>query len=525
MNMKIKSFLFALILGYSATSNGQSITFSEHIAPIIYNQCTNCHRPGEIGPFSLTNYTEVAAYGSMIQYVTDINYMPPWKPDPNYRQYQKENYLSAEQKQQISTWVNDGMPQGNPALEPPLPVFPTGSQVGVPDLVLSFAEAHTVQGNNIDEYIYFVIPTGLTEDKLIRSLEFRPGNTQVVHHTLIWEDTTGGAAAQDALTPEYGYFGGQATAEVLEQQQLPGYLPGSAPVIYTNGITQKLHAGADLKLQMHYAPTPIEQTDSSTINIFFENSNADRLLQTYIMVPLPGVLVNGPFIMPPNQIKEFHGTFNVPFDVSLFSISPHCHKLGTHWKVYAVPPTGDTIPLISIEDWDFNWQGSYQFRSLLKVPAGSVIHAFAGYDNTVNNPFNPNSPPEFVSWGEGTADEMFYLPISFLPYQQGDENIVFEDGTVGNLNIKTVADKLYPIYPVPASDIVKFGYTLETAGNVSLSIFNIEGKLIQSVHQNSFHLPGYHTKELKVSDLTPGIYFLEFTKGNLRQTEKFVIGE
>ena len=522
--MKIKSFLFALILGYSATSNGQSITFSEHIAPIIYNQCTNCHRPGEIGPFSLTNYTEVAAYGSMIQYVTDINYMPPWKPDPNYRQYQKENYLSAEQKQQISTWVNDGMPQGNPALEPPLPVFPTGSQVGVPDLVLSFAEAHTVQGNNNDEYIYFVLPTGLTEDKLIRSLEFRPGNTQVVHHTLIWEDTTGAAAAQDALTPGYGYYGGQGSS-ALNQQQLPGYVPGAVPIVYSNGIVQKLHAGGDLKLQVHYAPTPIEQTDSSTINIFFENSNADRLLQTYIMLPLPSVLENGPFIMPPNEVREFHGTFTVPFDVSLFSVAPHCHKLGTHWKVYAVKPSGDTIPLISIEDWDFNWQGSYQFRSLLKVPAGSVIHAFAGYDNTVNNPFNPNNPPLSVSWGEGTADEMFYLPISFLPYQIGDENIVFEDDVVGNLNIKTVADKLYPIYPVPASDIVKFGYTLETAGEVSLNIFNIEGKLIQSVHQNSFHLPGYHTKELKVSDLTPGIYFLEFTKGNLRQTEKFVIGE
>ena len=511
-------------MAFAAVSKGQSVTFSEHIAPIIYNQCTNCHRPGEIGPFSLTNYTEVAAYGSMIQYVTDINYMPPWKPDPNYRQYQKENYLSAEQKQQISTWVNDGMPQGNPALEPALPVFPTGSQVGVPDLVLSFAEAHTVQGNNNDEYIYFVIPTGLTEDKLIRSLEFRPGNTQVVHHTLIWEDTTGAAAAQDALTPSYGYYGGQGSS-VLNQQQLPGYVPGAVPIEYSNGIVQKLHAGGDLKLQMHYAPTPIEQTDSSTINVFFENSNADRLLQTYIMVPQPGVLVNGPFIMPPNQVKEFHGTFTVPFDVSLYSIAPHCHKLGTHWKVYAVPPTGDTIPLISIEDWDFNWQGSYQFRSLLKVPAGSVIHAFAGYDNTVNNPFNPNSPPETVSWGEGTSDEMFYLPISFLPYQIGDENIVFEDEVVGNLNIKTVADKLYPIYPVPASDIVKFGYTLETSGNVSLSIFNMEGKLIQSVHQNSYHLPGYHTKELKVSDLTPGIYFLEFTKGNVRQTEKFVIGE
>jgi hypothetical protein len=524
MNMKIKTFLFALTMALAAISQGQSITFSEHIAPIIYNQCTNCHRPGEIGPFPLTNYTEVAAYGSMIQYVTDINYMPPWKPDPNYRQYQKENYLSAEQKQQISTWVNDGMPQGNPALEPPLPVFPTGSQVGVPDLVLSFAEAHTVQGNNNDEYIYFVLPTGLTEDKLIRSLEFRPGNTQVVHHTLIWEDTTGAAAAQDALTPGYGYYGGQGSS-ALNQQQLPGYVPGAVPIVYSNGIVQKLHAGGDLKLQVHYAPTPIEQTDSSTINIFFENSNADRLLQTYIMLPLPSVLENGPFIMPPNEVREFHGTFTVPFDVSLFSVAPHCHKLGTHWKVYAVKPSGDTIPLISIEDWDFNWQGSYQFRSLLKVPAGSVIHAFAGYDNTVNNPFNPNNPPLSVSWGEGTADEMFYLPISFLPYQIGDENIVFEDNVVGNLNIKTVADKLYPIYPVPASDIVKFGYTLETAGNVSLSIFNIEGKLIQSVHQNSFHLPGYHTKELKVSDLTPGIYFLEFVKVNVRHTEKFVVGE
>jgi hypothetical protein len=516
----------ALII-WAFSAKAQSVTFSEHIAPIVYKHCTSCHRPGEIGPFSLTSYNEVSSWGTMIKYVTSINYMPPWKPDPNYRKYQKENYLSATQKQQIVDWVDQGMPQGNPSLEPPLPVFPSGSQVGVPDKVVSFSQKHMHPGNNQDEYRYFVIPTGLTETKKIRSLEFRPGNTRIVHHALIWEDTTGAAAAADALTPEYGYSGNQGPGANLNQQQLPGYVPGSSPVIYKNGITQLLHDGSDLKLQLHYAPSAVNESDSSSINIFYESNPTSRLLQTNIMLPLPSVLVNGPFIIPANSIKEFHGKITVPFEASLFSVAPHCHILGTHWKVYAVKPNGDTIPLINIKKWDFNWQGSYQFKQLLRIPAGSVIHAFAGYDNTVNNINNPHNPPITISWGEGTGDEMYYLPISYLPYQQGDENLVFEDSitTSNGFTIQKVKDKLYPVSPVPAHDIVRFGYTLETPGKVSLKLIGTDGKLKRELARDSYHLPGYHTRELSVSDLPKGIYYLEFTKGANRQVQKFVVSQ
>lgn len=521
--MNIKTTFFLAFIFTAVEWNAQTVTYSEHIAPIIYNHCTNCHRTGEIGPFPLTNYTEVAGWAATIQYVTEIGYMPPWKPDPTYRRYRKENFLSAEQKQQITDWVNQGMPQGNPALEPALPVFPTGSQVGVPDLVLSFAEAFEHQGNNTDEYRYFVIPTGLTEDKNIRSLEFRPGNKNIVHHTLIWEDTTGASAASDAATPEYGYSGSQGVGGNLNQQQLPGFVPGAAPVVYSNGITQTIHAGADLKLQMHYAPSATNEVDSSSINIFFEDAPNTRPLLTYIMLPFGNTLVNGPFIMLPNQVKEFHGVFTVPLDVSLFSIAPHCHKLAQHWKVYAVEPSGDTIPLINIREWDFNWQGAYQFQQLIKLTAGAVIHAFCEYDNTTNNINNPNNPPQLVTWGEGTTDEMFYLPISFLVYQEGDENIVFDDNTVNVLNIYQTKDKLYPVNPTPSGDNIRFGFTIGNSGNVSLKIYSLEGKLVKQIENNSYHLPGYHVKDLNVSDLRSGVYFLEMIKGEMRQTEKIII--
>lgn len=523
--MKTNLITLALILVGAQKGSAQNLTFAEHIAPIIYEHCTSCHRQGEIAPFPLTNYQEVADWGSTIQYVTQIGYMPPWKPDPNYRTYQRENYLSAEEKQQISDWVNQGMPEGNPALTPNPPVFPSGSQVGVPDLVVSFSQSYLHQGNNQDEYRYFVIPTGLTEDKNIRAMEFRPGNKQIVHHALIWEDTTGSAAAADALTPEYGYTGGQGSAADLNQVQFPGYVPGQSPVIYSQGITQRLHAGSDLKIQMHYAPVSVDESDSSSINIFFENGSANRLLKSYIMTPLGQTLVNGPFVMPPNETREFHGTFTVPFPVSLYGISPHCHKLGTHWTVYAVTPQNDTINLIKINDWDFNWQGAYQFKQLLKIPAGSVLHAFAGYDNTTNNPTNPNNPPQTVTWGEGTADEMFYLPFLYLNYQPGDENIVFEEeNPVGNsFSLVKTANKLYPVFPSPASDVTRYGFTLETSGTVEISLLGLDGKLLSKPVSARFHLPGYHINDLDLSQVPSGVYLLEMNKDGERQSQKLVV--
>ncbi len=512
---KIFTLLGCLMLTFAMT--GQSVTFSEHIAPIIYDNCTSCHRPGEIGPMALTNYEEIRNWAPMIDYVTDIRYMPPWKPDPDFSNFLDERALSDEEIQLIQDWVAAGTPQGDPALEPPLPDFPEGSQLGEPDLVLSFEEAHLHPGDNLDEYRYFVLPTGLTEDVDLSALELRPGNTRIVHHALFWNDTTGQAAALDAETPEYGFegfggFGSGQNSSFTRSQQLPGYVPGAKPRHYVEGIGQRLYAGSDLVVQMHYAPTPVAEYDSSTVNLFFKDEPVARYVRTHIMLPVFGTLTNGPFFIPANQERTFHGIWEIEEDLSLIGVAPHMHLLGRDWTVFAISPEGDTTNLISIPDWDFNWQGTYYFDRFVIVPAGSEIHAYASYDNTADNPYNPNNPPQWVSWGEGTADEMYYLPIAYVPYQPGDENVVFPDDQTTDveeaLRLATAENKLYPPYPNPAAGAVTIGYTLETPARVSLEILDATGRSVKTVFVDRQHLAGQHKIELDGGALPSGFYLL-----------------
>ena len=517
-------FIFFLLFNLPRLQS-QTINYAEHIAPIIYKKCTSCHRPGEIGPFSLTNYDQVAAYASTIKFVTGIKYMPPWKADPAYQHYQNENYLTDDEIQKISDWVDDQMPRGDPSIEPELPVYPKGSQIGVPDLVLSFAKSHKIKGNNTDEYRYFVLPTGLKESKDLVCLEMRPGNTSVVHHTLFWQDTTGKAKAADDATPEYGYAPEEADV-TGPQNQLFGYVPGVRPTLLTYGLAQKLYAGADIKMQMHYAPAPVDETDSSTVNLFFAKTPAQRYLQSHIMLPFPTTLGGDIFVIQPETKREFHGVLKIPFKVSIFSIAPHMHKLGTHWKVFAVKPTGDTVPLINIKAWDFNWQGNYNFKKLIVLPAGSVIHAYAGYDNTSSNPHNPHSPPKLVTWGEGTGDEMYYLPIIYLPYMTGDENMVFEDHSpafLSKLHLQGLDNRLFSVNPNPVGDVLKTGYYLAKTGKVNLKIIDQSGSLVKTIYSDKNHFPGYHTSELDVSGLAAGVYTLILEQGTDRKYQKILV--
>lgn len=522
---------FALLSGILFRAEGQTVTWSEHIAPIIYKHCTGCHRPGEIAPFSLTSYQDAANWAYTIKYVTNIRYMPPWKADTKFgREYVGENFLTDDQVDLIKNWVDGGMLRGDSTLEPPVPQFPSGSQIGTPDLVLSFAKTHIHPGDGEDEYRYFVIPTGLMEDKDLVALEMRPGNTRVVHHALFWEDLSGSAAAADAATPEYGYIGNGGVGTPGGQQnfnnQFPGYVPGQRPYLFSQGIAQKIHAGSDLVIQVHYAPTTADEPDSSTVNLFFASQPAARFVKTKIMLPFAGTLENGPFIIPANQTRLFHGTWKIPEHASLLSISPHMHLLGTNWEVFAVTPSGDTINLINIPDWDFNWQGTYPFKKLIPVPANTVIHAFAGYDNTVNNPNNPNNPPKLTAWGEGTSDEMYYLPISYLSYQQGDENIEFTDGTssADGPNFVFQKNKLYPVWPNPASGQVKIGYTIGQSAKVNLHVFDARGTLVASLLNNRLAFTGEHIQDWDVTGLLPGLYFIRLDIGTERFVQKLIVG-
>ena len=499
-----RGFLLLLLVVTSVFSlKAQNVNYSEHVATIIYNHCTTCHRSGEVAPFSLTNYNEVKNWSTMIAYVTSIRYMPPWKANPSFSHFQGENYLTDSEIKTIGDWVKQGTPQGNSNLEPKPPVFPKGSQVGVPDKVVSFKQAYKHKGNGKDEYRYFVIPTGLTDAKTLVSMEVRPGNTRIVHHTLAWADTTGTAAAEDAKTPEYGYAGSSSSALSGLDNQLPGYVPGMRPIIYNNGMAQRLPPKSDLKLQMHYAPTTTDEWDSTSVNLFFAKTPAKRFVKSKVLVPLGTVLVNGPFIIPANQVKDFHGTYTFAEKVSLLNISPHMHKLGQRWVVLAVTPKKDTINLVNIKEWDFNWQGTYSYKKPVVLPAGTIMHAYAKYDNTTANINNPNNPPKLISWGENTSDEMYYLPFSWVTYQAGDESLNLESSITAaeDLNFYSVKNQLYPVSPNPASGDVKIGFTLQEGGKINLSLVNLKGEKLKTIAENTDYLPGLHQIDSNITEL------------------------
>lgn len=515
--------IYLLLLSISSFAQ---VTFTKDIAPIIYNNCTNCHRQGEIAPFSMTNYDEILPWAQSIKYVTSIRYMPPWKADPEFSRFQGERFLTQAQIDLIAEWVDNDAPYGNASEEPSLPDFPTGSQIGTPDLILHYAESYHHYGESKDEYRVFVLPTGLNEDKQIATVELRPGNRQILHHALFTYDDTGAAAAMDAQDPAYGYDGfGGFGIDGWENRMLPGYVPGQKPILFPEGLGQILPAHSDLLMQVHYGPFPQPSDDSSTVNIFFKKEPVTRQVANFIFVPFDPLITNGPFIIAPNTVRTFHCQFTTPFKISIFAIWPHCHLLGQEYEVYAVNAAGDTTNLIRIPEWDFNWQGSYNFKKYIVLDPGTTIHVYATYDNTINNPSNPNSPPKFVTWGEKTTDEMLFLPISYVFYQQGDENAVFEENptSIDDPNISFVDHYLAPPVPNPAKDQAYINFVLEQADHISLRVLDMQGNVVKQLATSDKMQAGAHTMTLDLNQWPSGAYFVQMLGTNFIQSQKLVV--
>ncbi len=517
-------FAAVLLLGTPAL-NAQTPTWSGEIANIIYSNCTSCHRPGEIGPFSLTSYEEASAWSYMVAHVTEERIMPPWKPDPDYSSFFGERVLSQDQITALREWADAGAPEGDPAQAPPLPEFPTGSQLGTPDLVLTMSEPYRIEGDYQDDYRIFVIPTGFTEPKEIAAIEFRPGNANAVHHVLIAYENSGNGALLDAVTPEYGYpsFG---DFRVPTLGIVGGYTPGIETIPYPEGIGKVLPAGTDLLVQVHYAPIAAEEWDQSTVNIFFKEPD-DEVNRCAVNFNIsPGDLYGGypAFRVLPNEITNFHATQLVEEDISLLSIQPHSHYLGTSYLVYAITPDGSNIPIIRIRDWDFNWQGTYTFRQMIHLPAGTVLHSIATYDNTSDNPYNPNSPPQLVDWGERSADEMMLVRLQSVSYRPGDEDLIIETGFTEVLpSVDQSWGTLFPIVPNPAVDQAELPVHLEQPAIVRLSVYNANGALVKLPETTLRLGSGFHTIPLDLKDLPEGMYLIVLEGEQFRLTQRLVV--
>ena len=495
------------------------ITFSQHIAPLVYQHCTSCHRVGEVAPFPLTTYAEVASHGQTIKYVTGTRYMPPWKADPNYRHYLDENTLTTVEIQRIRDWVDGGMPQGNPALTPPVPTFPSGSQLGTPDLVVPMARAFPHQGNGQDLYRIFVLPVNLPADRDIAAIEFRAGNKRIVHHAIIGLDTTQRAQALDAADPGYGYtqFGGFGFAPLVENWA--GWVSGTQARFFPAGMGKKLYRRASLLLQIHYGPSYSPQTDSSVINIFYARQPVRRYVQTLPIIS-PQTLTNGPFVIPAGQVKTFSARYTVPVEATLLSVLPHAHLVNQKWKIWGVKPNGDTIRVVKINDWDFRWQNAYRFTNLLRIPAGTRLMATVTYDNTAANPRNPNSPPRQMQWGESTLDEMLLAYFEVLPYQAGDENIVLSTAPGRATAPGTVQ---MAVYPNPATGASVVNFQLERPGPVTVSLLDETGRFVRSVVRDKVFPAGPQQVPLPLANLAAGLYFVRLETEGSSYGEKLVV--
>ncbi len=487
-------------------SYAQTPTWSEDVAGIVFNKCSNCHHTGGAGPFSLMTYSETSSNASNILYAVSNDLMPPWPPDTNYRRHAYERILTAQEKQKITDWIIGGSPEGNPANAPAPPQFSSQSLLAATaDISLRMPD-YTIT-STLDEYRCFVLPSGTNIDRFITGFEVVPGNRSVVHHVLIFQDTTGVAAQLDAQDPAPGYsaFGGTGTNDT---RLIGAWVPGSSPTFFPNGMGMKLSAGADIVLQMHYPSGVTGQGDST--RIYFKTTTGN-LREVFIASPLEhsSSLINGPLIIPPNAISTFYNRFNgVPYDLSILGVAPHMHLLGKSIKAYGVSPGNDTIPFIRINNWRFHWQGMYNFRNLIKLPAGSKLYGEASYDNTINNPWNPNSPPAYVTLGEGTTDEMFLVYFTYTLYFPGDENIVQDSSIIlGNRSFKSMEENMFRYYPNPAGERLWIQFPNHDSQQ-NLSIYSTDGKMVKSLNFN-------HTAfgEANIEDLSPGLYILELSSG------------
>lgn len=486
------------------------VTYSGHIASIIYNKCSSCHHAGDIGPMPLTSYEEVLKNADMIKYVTAKKIMPPWMPDTSYRHFLNERTLSSQEVEQIKTWIETGKARGDAAMEPDLPLFAKGSQLGKPDLSVGMQQAYTHKGDNQDEYRVFVLPTHLTEGRNVKAIEIVPGNPSIVHHIILGLDTTRYADKLDAKDAGYGYAQYAGFGFYPNYDNWSGWIPGNKTRFFPEGICNYVLPRSEVLLQMHYGPSAVEAKDSTVVNIFYAEQPAKRYIRTQIIGP--NDIKDGPFFIPAGKVKTFHAEYKVVADYSLISITPHSHWLGKHWEVYAVSPRKDTTRLIKISDWDFNWQNFFSFPKPVKLEKGSVIHAIVTFDNTSDNEANPNNPPKNVTWGESARDEMFLCYFAYVPYQKGDETIDLT-GKSNTLGIGMPG----------GAQTASISFTLADKGPVSLRLCNAGGKTEKQLIDQQTYEAGSHAYQLDTKGLPPGDYWCKLSTASYTCSKKLMI--
>lgn len=492
---------FILICFFVSIPNlsfGQKITFSDHIAPIIYENCTPCHRPNQIAPMPFTNYEEVSAYASMIKYVTEIKYMPPWKATNSNHVFDHERGLSDHEINLIRKWVEDGVAEGNPSKTYSIPIFDSNPQMEDPDAVFSMSEGFEQYGVYYDQFKVFVLPTDLDEEKTVSAIEFIPGNRSIVRSCFISIDTSDRVEELDKWDPTYGYFSFGEIGFVPNDSRWYIWNPLKPMTIFPNGFSKRLPKNAKLLLHIHYGPTGVPLKDSSEVRLTFSKEKFTHSIQNVPLIHSHN-LTNSPFLLPEKEVIRYHAKFVVPFDMELHSLMPHSHLLGNTWEIFAVAPeTKKSQVLLKIEDWDFKWKRQYEFSNPVILKKGTIVHALAQYDNTLENPSNPSDPPRSMTWGKRMFEEMFLVYFELIPILEKNE-----------IELSTHSiDKLFNPSLI-INGRVDFKFFSKKNQNLSLVIYDFKKENSFEIFQNKDFPEGEHHANIQLNDLPKGNYFLE----------------
>lgn len=518
----MKKLLTLFMVGISLSASAQLVY--KDVAGIFYSRCTGCHHLNGGAPFPMMNYSETYPWSSLIQ--TDLNSgkMPPWSPDTTYTRFLHERIITASEKSAILSWIASGSQMGDTTIAngcPPAPVYTSQYKLhGTPDLILK-VPAFPSNGAGNDAYNCFSIPTGLSQDRYIRAFEVVPNNPAIVHHVVIKVDsmgsttsnTSGGCLSQP----------GDYDLDVYAIGGAPTVFPGQAPL--KCGI--RIKAGSKLNLQIHYPPGTSGMIDSTQIRIFFYPVSATGIRTVYVSTPLQ----NWNMFIFANTTPTFNAQYppsgGLPVALSIFGTFPHGHLVTKTMLNYADNGT-TTIPLIRINNWDFDWQGFYTFRNLVKIPVGYTLRASHMFDNTTNNPNNPNSPPALVTAGEGTTDEMLFDSFQYLIYQTGDElidigNLLANDSLLNppptSISETIISEEIKSfVFPNPFSETTMLWTEGFNFGKQKpqLKVLNILGNEVHSQILNS------ENEKLNLK-LSSGVYFYTIRAGKSTTSGKIVL--
>ncbi|MEM7010218.1 MAG: cytochrome c [Verrucomicrobiota bacterium] len=392
--------LISLVAATAAVASDEPVNFAEHIAPIMFENCASCHRPGEAAPFSLTNYESTKRRARTIQRVVEDRYMPPWQADEGWGNFHGERRLTDEQIALIGKWVETGTPEGDAAKTPQLPKFPEGWELGEPDIVLEMEEAYEVYAEGKDIYRYFVLPLGLEEEKWVRAVEVRPSARSVVHHALFFLDASGQARKLDGQdgTPGFNRKGFRPS------NSLGGWAVGGSTLDLGEGYAKPMPAGSDFVLQTHFHPSGKVEHEKTKVGLYFADGPPEKKLVEFQVPPTYGAMTG--LNIGPGETFEIRDHMIVPEDMDIITVWGHAHQTCTSMQAEATLPDGTKQKLMRIGEWDFNWQDQYLYQEPVRLPKGTRIDTVITYDNTPDNPFNPNHPPRRIYWGEESTDEM-----------------------------------------------------------------------------------------------------------------------